>query len=81
MRTIFDSEELDQIRDVARRFAQDRVAPGYLAREKAGAFDRGPGGIVVVEQFAGRNARVWEGVRGAGGSHGHAGHSGRNGRG
>lgn len=41
MRTIFDSEELDQIRDVARRFAQDRVAPGYLAREKAGAFDHG----------------------------------------
>ena len=40
MRTIFDSEELDQIRDVARRFAQERVAPGYLRREKVGSFDR-----------------------------------------
>ena len=41
MRTIFDSEELDQIRDLARKFAQERVAPGYLAREKAGTFDMG----------------------------------------
>ena len=39
MRTIFDTEELDQIRDTARRFAQERVAPGYLAREQAGRFD------------------------------------------
>lgn len=39
MRTIFDTEELDQIRDLARKFAQDRVAPGYMAREKAGTFD------------------------------------------
>ncbi|PZP18975.1 MAG: cyclohexanecarboxyl-CoA dehydrogenase, partial [Kocuria rhizophila] len=38
-RTVFDTEELDQIRDLARRFAQDRVAPGYLAREKAGRMD------------------------------------------
>jgi len=41
MKTIFDTEELDQIRDLARRFAQDRVAPGYLARERAGRFDMG----------------------------------------
>lgn len=41
MRTIFDIEELDQIRELARKFAQDRVAPGYLAREKAGRFDMG----------------------------------------
>lgn len=41
MRTIFDTEELDQIRDLARKFAQDRVAPGYMAREKAGTFDMG----------------------------------------
>lgn len=41
MRTIFDTEELDQIRDLARKFAQDRVAPGYMAREKAGSFDMG----------------------------------------
>lgn len=39
MKTIFDTEELDQIRDLARRFAQERVAPGYIAREKAGTFD------------------------------------------
>lgn len=39
MRTIFDTEELDQIRDLARKFAQDRVAPGYLAREREGRFD------------------------------------------
>lgn len=39
MRTIFDTEELDQIRDLARKFAQERVAPGYMAREKAGSFD------------------------------------------
>lgn len=41
MRTIFDTEELDQIRDLARKFAQDRVAPGYMAREKTGTFDMG----------------------------------------
>ncbi|MDP2084080.1 MAG: acyl-CoA dehydrogenase family protein [Gemmobacter sp.] len=41
MRTIFDTEDLDQIRDLARRFAQDKVAPGYLAREREGRFDMG----------------------------------------
>jgi len=39
MRTVFDTEELDRIRDLARRFAQGRVAPGYLARERSGRFD------------------------------------------
>lgn len=38
-KTIFDTEELDQIRDLARRFAQDRVAPGYKYRERAGRMD------------------------------------------
>jgi cyclohexanecarboxyl-CoA dehydrogenase len=38
-RTIFDTEELDAIRDLARRFASERVAPGYLEREKAGRTD------------------------------------------
>lgn len=38
-RTIFDTEELDAIRDLARKFAQDRVAPGYMARETAGTMD------------------------------------------
>lgn len=41
MKTIFDTEDLDQIRDLARRFAQDKVAPGYLARERDGRFDMG----------------------------------------
>jgi len=41
MKTIFDTDELDQIRDLARKFAQDRVAPDYMAREKAGTFDMG----------------------------------------
>lgn len=40
MKTIFDTEELEQIRDLARKFAQERVAPGYLARERDGTFDR-----------------------------------------
>jgi cyclohexanecarboxyl-CoA dehydrogenase len=38
-RTIFDTDDLDAIRDLARRFATDRVAPGYMAREKAGTTD------------------------------------------
>ena len=41
MKTIFDTEDLDQIRDLACRFAQDKVAPGYLARERDGRFDMG----------------------------------------
>lgn len=36
---IFDTEELQEIRDLARRFAQDRIAPGYLRREKEGRWD------------------------------------------
>lgn len=39
MKTIFDTEELNQIRELACKFAQDRVAPGYMAREKSGTFD------------------------------------------
>lgn len=39
MKTVFDSEELDSIRDLARRFAREKVAPGYLARESEGRFD------------------------------------------
>ena len=41
MKTIFDTDELDQIRDLARNFAQERIAPGYRAREKSGTFDMG----------------------------------------
>lgn len=39
MLTVFDTEEVQQIRDLARKFAQERVAPGYLERERSGAFD------------------------------------------
>lgn len=37
--TIFDTEELNELRDLARKFATDRLAPGYLARERAGQMD------------------------------------------
>ncbi len=43
----FSSEE-DAIRDTARRFAQDKLAPGYLAREKEGKLDR-----ALVEEMGG----------------------------
>lgn len=65
MKTIFDTEELDQIRELARKFAQDRVAPGYLAREKDGRFDmallREMGGLGLIapelpEEFGGMGA-------------------------
>jgi len=39
MLTVFDTEEVQQIRDLARKFAQERVAPGYLERERSGTFD------------------------------------------
>lgn len=39
MLTVFDTEEVQQIRDLARKFAQERVAPGYLERERNGSFD------------------------------------------
>lgn len=38
-RTIFDTDELDSIRDLARKFAQERVAPGYQKRENDGQMD------------------------------------------
>mgnify|MGYP006274185735 FL=1 len=38
---IFDTEEVAAIRETARRFARERVAPGYLAREREGRFDAG----------------------------------------
>ena len=39
MHTIFDTGDLCAIRELARKFAQDRVAPGYQARENAGQMD------------------------------------------
>ena len=38
-RTIFDTEDLDAVRALARRFASERVAPGYLERERTGRMD------------------------------------------
>lgn len=64
-RTIFDTEDLDAIRDLARKFATDRVAPGYMAREKAGTMDRslvremGSLGLIapeLPEEFGGMGA-------------------------
>ncbi len=39
-RTIFDTDELEALRDMARKFSTERLAPQYQAREKAGGFDR-----------------------------------------
>ena len=36
--TIFDTEELTALREMARKFASEKLAPGYKARERAGAF-------------------------------------------
>ncbi len=64
-RTIFDTEDLEAIRDLTRKFAQGRVAPGYMAREKAGKMDmdlvREMGGLGLIapelpEEFGGMGA-------------------------
>lgn len=64
-RTPFDSEDLDRVRDLARRFAQERLARGYQAREKAGRMDmdlvREMGGLGLIapelpEKFGGMGA-------------------------
>ena len=51
-RTIFDTEDLDAIRDLTRRFASERVAAGYLEREKTGQMDmalvREMGGLGLI---------------------------------
>ncbi len=36
--TIFDTEELTALRDLARKFATEKLAPGYQSREKTGGF-------------------------------------------
>lgn len=64
-RTIFDTDDLGAIRDLARKFAQGSVAPGYMAREKAGKMDmalvREMGGLGLIapelpEEFGGMGA-------------------------
>ena len=36
--TIFDTEELSALRELARKFATEKLAPGYREREKTGTF-------------------------------------------
>jgi len=72
MQTIFETEEIAQIRDLARKFAQERVAPGYLVREKAGQWDMrlvremGELGLIapeLPEEFGGMGAEfLYSGV-------------------
>lgn len=38
--TIFDTEELSALRDMARKFSTEKLAPRYQAREKAGTFEK-----------------------------------------
>lgn len=66
-RTVFDTEELDAVRHLARQFAKERVAPGYLAREKAGQMDmelvREMGALGLIapelpEEFGGMGTEV-----------------------
>ncbi len=60
--TIFDTEETNALRDLARKFAAERLAPGYQAREKQGGFGadlvREMGGLGLIapelpEEFGG----------------------------
>ena len=37
---IFDTEELSALRDMARKFSTERLAPFYQSHERAGNFDR-----------------------------------------
>ena len=39
MHTVFDDDDLIQVREVAHKFAQHRLADGYMVREKSGYFD------------------------------------------
>lgn len=70
--TIFDTEELNALRDLARRFATEKLAPGYQAREAAGGFgadlvrEMGSLGLIapeLPEEFGGLGAgSIYSGV-------------------
>lgn len=70
--TIFDTEELNALRDLARRFATEKLAPGYQAREAAGGFgadlgrEMGSLGLIapeLPEEFGGLGAgAIYSGV-------------------
>ncbi|MBT3789666.1 MAG: cyclohexanecarboxyl-CoA dehydrogenase [Alphaproteobacteria bacterium] len=38
---MYETEELVALRDITRRFASEKIAPGYAAREKSAVLDRG----------------------------------------
>ena len=40
-RPMYETEELVVLRDITRRFASEKIAPGYAAREKTAVLDRG----------------------------------------
>ncbi|RID92469.1 cyclohexanecarboxyl-CoA dehydrogenase [Gemmobacter lutimaris] len=70
--TIFDTEELNALRDLARKFATEKLAPGYQARERAGGFgadlvrEMGSLGLIapeLPEEFGGLGAgSIYSGV-------------------
>ena len=70
--TIFDSDDLDALRALARRFAADHLAAGYRSRATAGAFGpdlvRRMGGLGLIapelpEEFGGLGAgSIYSGV-------------------
>lgn len=70
--TIFDTEELGVLRDLARKFASERLASGYQARERVGGFGRdlvremGSLGLIapeLPEEFGGlRAGSIYSGV-------------------
>jgi cyclohexanecarboxyl-CoA dehydrogenase len=70
--TVFDNDELNAVRDLARRFAAERLAPGYRARERSGGFGKdlvremGRLGLIAPElpaEFGGLGTgSIWSGV-------------------
>ena len=70
--TIFDNDDLNALRDLARKFAIEKLAPGYQAQEKAGGFPpelvREMGGLGLIapelpEEFGGLGAgSIYSGV-------------------
>ncbi|MCR8549432.1 cyclohexanecarboxyl-CoA dehydrogenase [Salipiger sp. P9] len=70
--TIFDTEELTALRDLARKFASEKLAPGYQDRESSGAFgadllrEMGSLGLIapeLPEEFGGLGAgSIYSGV-------------------
>lgn len=63
--TIFDTEELSALRELARKFATEKLAPGYREREKTGTFgpdlvrEMGSLGLIapeLPEEFGGLGA-------------------------